>query len=1388
MISVLYVDDEKTLLDVTRVWLEMTGDFTVTTTTSAKDAIDLLGTRAFDAIVADYQMPVMDGLVFLQHLRQEGNAVPFILFTGKGREEVAIEALNSGADFYLQKGGEPKSQFAELANKIRQAVQRRHAEKALKASEEKYRDLVENINDVIYTVSADGILTYISPVVSQFGYTPDDMIGKPMSAYIEAEDLPRIEARFEEIEHGILGPHEFRIRDGNGIPRYVRTSSRPVLAGGKFSGVHGVLTDITSQKAAEEKVMASEQRYRDVFEAAGDAMLVVDGNSGTILDANRSASYLFGCTAEELKGMSHDRLLAERKPEDEDFRTGIFGSGLRWYHTREGTVFPAAVLSSEYSRKNHTISILSIRNMADEIRAEERVFAAQRLYAVLSQINQAIVRVKDLKVLLSEICRISVEFGKFRMAWVGLLDRDTSVLRPVASAGHEEGYLAATKTPGSDEMQRMSPAGTAIHEGHFCVCNDIGTDPRMEPWKGEAQKRGYASMAAFPFRLNGEVIGAFVLFASRKDFFDTTEAVLLEEVAMDISFALDMLDEQARRTKAEKELAESLKKERTLAAILELSSQPFGIGYPDGRFGIVNPALCDLLGYSEEELATLSWKMLTAPGFAEREDAALHTLFQTGVPQRYEKEFIRKDSSRVPVEMFVHRVTDEQGDVRYLYSFVTDITGRRQAEEAVRKERDLAQHYLDVAGVMLGVLDTEGTIALINRKGCDILGYEEDDLTGRDWIATCLPERAREEVRGVFAQVRSGDVAPVEYHENPVLTKDGQERLIAFHNTVLLDDAGQVTGILFSGEDITDRRRMEAALQESELRFRSLIQNAADMIHIIGRDGLFTYSSPSTLRITGYSPEEVIGKDPSGFVHPEDREHVMAALSEVTTRGSLEHPAEYRIRHADGTYIDVETVATSLADLPGVAGIVITTRPVTERKSAERALRESEWRYRALFEKSADAILVLDRVFTDCNPQAERMFACSREEILGKTPADLSPPEQPGGRLSADLAGDHILAAGQGTPRTFSWVHSTAAGRPFPAMVTLIPAQSDEKDRLIVIVHDCSGRDARDRQSRHLARFPEMNPDPVIEVRRDREIVYANPAARTVLRSLGMPEDPAAFLPEDFDAVVIAIQAETAPSLHRVIRIGTALYCEVLSYDRESSTIRIFAHDITTRSFEKNALEQAIRKLNLLSHITRHDIKNKLTGVMGYLELARGTARDPEMIEYISRAEISANAVRQQIEFTKGYENLGIQTPVWQDVSRVLANATALLDRGAVTVQDEVKGLCIYADPMFEKVLYCLLENAVSHGEKITRVRIFGEPTESGYLLVVEDDGVGVPDDRKEKIFNKKVGKESGIGLYLSREVLSITGITIEEKGVSGNGARFEMTVPSGKFQIKSPE
>ncbi|NMB77785.1 MAG: PAS domain S-box protein, partial [Methanomicrobiales archaeon] len=627
---------------------------------------------------------------------------------------------------------------------------------------------------------------------------------------------------------------------------------------------------------------------------------------------------------------------------------------------------------------------------------------------------------------------------------------------------------------------------------------------------------------------------------------------------------------------------------------------------------------------------------------------------------------------------------------------------------------------------------------------------------------------------------------PVEYHEKAVLTKTGQVRVIAFHNSLVRNEDATISGILFSGEDITLRHQMEDALRQSEERFRNLIQNSSDMIRIIGKDGLVAYSSPSTLQITGCSPDFFLGKNPLDFVHPDDRPRVESALGEVFSHTNPGIPTEYRIRHASGTWIDVEAIATNLVGVAGIDGVVTTTRPITERKNAELALRESEGRYRAIFEKSRDAIIVLGKDSVDCNPRAEELFQCSRDDLLGFAGGDFSFGQQPCGRSSADLAGEYLDAAGNGSVQSFSWIFvPRGGGKPFPAHVTLLPAQVRGEKRIIALIQDTSVQGEEDRQARHLARFPAQSPFPVIEITANGEVTYANPASREVLRSHGMPSDPAAYIPADFPASAASGNGGTDEPCTREVTIGTARFAEMIWYDREDDRYRMTAYDITKRSYEIAALEQANRKLNTLSGIIRHDIKNKLTGVMGYLELAQGSTRDPEILDYLGRVEVSANAVRQQVEFTKQYENLGTKPPCWQALSVVLSAARKEADCGALPVTDETGGLEVYADPMLVRVFAGLIENAVMHGGKMTAVRVHGSAADMGYLLVVEDDGNGVPREQKEKIFNKASGKGTMIGLFLSREILSLTGITLKETGEPGTGARFEFFIPSGKFRVK---
>jgi signal transduction histidine kinase len=213
------------------------------------------------------------------------------------------------------------------------------------------------------------------------------------------------------------------------------------------------------------------------------------------------------------------------------------------------------------------------------------------------------------------------------------------------------------------------------------------------------------------------------------------------------------------------------------------------------------------------------------------------------------------------------------------------------------------------------------------------------------------------------------------------------------------------------------------------------------------------------------------------------------------------------------------------------------------------------------------------------------------------------------------------------------------------------------------------------------------------------------------------------------------------------------------------------------------ALAQVNKKLNLLSSITRHDILNKLTGLQGYLELMKQEYPDPRLQNYLTVQESIIQTITLQIRFTKDYQDVGINTPQWFHVKKTIERATAVLTLNAITLAVETGDLWIFADPLLEKVFYNLVENALRHGGKLTRISFSAEIADGTARIICEDDGSGVPEQFKEAIFIRKHFKHTGFGLYLSREILEITGLSIRENGLPGHGARFEITIPREKFR-----
>jgi PAS domain S-box-containing protein len=224
--------------------------------------------------------------------------------------------------------------------------------------------------------------------------------------------------------------------------------------------------------------------------------------------------------------------------------------------------------------------------------------------------------------------------------------------------------------------------------------------------------------------------------------------------------------------------------------------------------------------------------------------------------------------------------------------------------------------------------------------------------------------------------------------------------------------------------------------------------------------------------------------------------------------------------------------------------------------------------------------------------------------------------------------------------------------------------------------------------------------------------------------------------------------------------------------------------DISDRKQAELALAEANKKIGLLTSITRHDLTNKLMAVHSYLELSRELSTDPLQKEYLDREEMAINAMSEQIEFTREYQQLGTEVPVWQSAEGVINRARTQVEFKKVSLEISTGSLEIFADPMLEKVFYNLFDNAMKYGGKgMSSIAVSSFLKGDDLVIVVEDNGAGITEEDKTRLFERGFGKNTGLGLFLSREILAITDIAIHETSETGRGARFEIRVPSGKFR-----
>jgi PAS domain S-box-containing protein len=701
------------------------------------------------------------------------------------------------------------------------------------------------------------------------------------------------------------------------------------------------VVDVTERKRVEEALRRERDFTETLVETAQAIVLVLD-TDGHIVRFNPYMEEISGYRLEDVQGK--DWFSTFLPQHDAERIRAVFSKAIGGIQTH-GNVNPMITKDGSprviewYDKtlkdsRGNVVGLVSVgQDITERKRAEECILQLNRLLRTISKINQMIVRETDRDELLKKACQILVEQAGFCMAWVGIADFSTGTVRPVAHAGFAAGYVEKVNVRCDDTPRGRGPTGTAIRMGRHVVCQDWETDESVAPWREEAERRGYRSSAAFPLSVRDCVVGTFNVYAREVGAFSNDMVTLLTELAANIGYALQVLDEVDIRKRAEEALRES--EERFRAIFDSANDGILAADVTTKEFLFGNKAIHEMLGYTPEELMALA-----IPDIHPQAD--LPAVFEAFSAQARGESLLAHD---LPVQgkdgsVFYADINSfplNVGGRHTLVGVFRDVTERKRAEEAIqsheRRFRALVENMTDA----IALLAPDGSFLYASPAASRINGAPLHEFMGRNAFEIIHPDD-QQRVGHAFQETQrtTGASTVCQFR---LRHRDGSWRWIDAVATNRLEDPA-IGAIVVNYRDITERKRAEEARLATEARHRMLLRTAMDGFWLADAQGRLLEVNEAYCHMSGYSERELLAMNISDLEVVETSADIAAHIQQIVAKG--EDRFESRHRRKDGSTFDVELSVQNKAADGGQ--MVAFLRDITGRKHAEENLRAANAR------------------------------------------------------------------------------------------------------------------------------------------------------------------------------------------------------------------------------------------------------------------------------------------------------------------------------------------------------------------------------------------------------------------------------------------------------------